>query len=86
MTNPPSPLGLFDDDDTIPPTTAEVIAAYAQILILNPPVRSVDVNQVGQEKARRSAAEFARKDVTRYESAVKLAKQLRKERMERIRI
>lgn len=71
---------LFDDDDTIEPTMAEVTAAYARLLIESPPVRSVNTTLVGAEQALRSAREFARKDVKRYQDAVELAKTLRKER------
>ncbi|WP_395088010.1 hypothetical protein [Armatimonas sp.] len=71
---------LFDDDDTLEPSRAEVIAAYAQILCERPPIRSCDAAVVGSHKARRAAAEFAQKDVMRYAEAVTLAKKLRKER------
>lgn len=77
MSEPPS---LFDGDDTMEPTQAQVLSAYASLLIESPPVRCVDTTQVGAESALRAARELARKDVKRYQRAVELAKRLRRER------
>jgi len=76
-----SALSLFDGDESVEPTVAEVTAAYALLLREKPPVRSCDAAQVGVHKAEACAQEFARKDVKRYLDAVSLAKAMRKERV-----